>query len=270
MTEIKWTAEKVAGLLREKYSHPKWSTFSELRNSTGYGMRQRYFDFFAINTWPSEHIKVCYEIKVSRSDFLHELDNPKKRKDGMNLSNEFWFIAPKGCIKESEVPEGCGYMMATDGGMLKRIMAARYSETQPIDDVFLCSVLRAADNYEYSNAKIFKYAGKDLTEKELLKIVKSTFAKWQEYEIEDKVRERIKDIRKEYNDKQLSLKEDERYIAIGKEISQLLDTDTYYGYSKMIKEFFDNFGADKIESAIAHLQYAKDIVDKFKILKGDN
>jgi hypothetical protein len=52
-------------------------------------------DAFALNTLPHTAMKrVCYEVKISRGDFLSELKHLLKRRIGMRYSNEFYFCCP--------------------------------------------------------------------------------------------------------------------------------------------------------------------------------
>lgn len=68
-------------------------------------------DALAIHCWQGKKPffeRVGYEVKVSRSDFLRELKNPRKREPAMAIVDRFYFAAPWGLIKLDEVPEGCG------------------------------------------------------------------------------------------------------------------------------------------------------------------
>ena len=56
--------------------------------------------------------RVCYEVKVSRADFLGELKHPLKRRIGMRYSNEFYFVTPSGMLAHGEVPVDCGLIEA--------------------------------------------------------------------------------------------------------------------------------------------------------------
>ena len=56
--------------------------------------------------------RVCYEVKISRGDFLGELKHPLKRRIGMRYSNEFYFVTPAGLIDVTEVPVDCGLIEA--------------------------------------------------------------------------------------------------------------------------------------------------------------
>ncbi len=95
----------------------EWLFLRELRVGTGRrnGNAQR-LDAFALNTLPHLSMKrVCYEIKISRADFLTELKSPLKRRIGMRYSNEFYSVTPAGLVKESEIPAECGFIEAGFG-----------------------------------------------------------------------------------------------------------------------------------------------------------
>ncbi len=88
----------------------EWLFFRELRVGTGLrNSSAQRLDAFALNCFPHTGMKrVCYEIKISRADFLSELKRPLKRRIGMRFSNEFYFVTPKGLLQTSEIPSDCG------------------------------------------------------------------------------------------------------------------------------------------------------------------
>lgn len=45
--------------------------------------------------------RVCYEVKISRADFLSELKQPIKRRIGLRYSNEFYFVTPPCFAREA-------------------------------------------------------------------------------------------------------------------------------------------------------------------------
>lgn len=95
-------------------SRAEWLFFRELRAGTGRrnGGAQR-LDAFALNCLPHLAMKrVCYEVKVSRADFLLELRTPLKRRVGMRYSNEFYFLTPSGLVDPGEIPAECGLVEA--------------------------------------------------------------------------------------------------------------------------------------------------------------
>jgi hypothetical protein len=92
----------------------EWLFLRELKVGTGRrnGSIQR-LDAFALNCLPHQAMKrVCYEVKVSRADFLCELRHPLKRRIGMRYSNEFYFVTPGEMLNPSEVPVECGLIEA--------------------------------------------------------------------------------------------------------------------------------------------------------------
>jgi hypothetical protein len=88
----------------------EWLFFRELRTGTGRrnGGAQR-LDAYALNCLPHMAMKrVCYEMKISRADFLLEMRQSLKRRLGMRYSNEFYFVTPAGLAQTSEIPNDCG------------------------------------------------------------------------------------------------------------------------------------------------------------------
>src|ERR1039458_2615006 len=98
------SAKEIIELLRLKHQQPVWCFFPEFRCGSGYAKSsQKRIDAWVLNCWPSsKHLKISYERKVYRSDFLKELKSPKKRQQGLNLSNQFYYISPPKIIKLEE------------------------------------------------------------------------------------------------------------------------------------------------------------------------
>lgn len=97
-------------------SRAEWLFFRELRAGTGRGNGNlQRLDAFALNTLPHTGMKrICYEVKISRADFLTELKQPLKRRIGMRYSNEFYFVTPACLVEAREIPPECGLM---EGGV---------------------------------------------------------------------------------------------------------------------------------------------------------
>jgi hypothetical protein len=94
----------------------EWLFLRELRVGSGRGGGRQSLqrvDAFALNCYPHKSMRrICYEVKLSRADFLGELRQPLKRRIGMRYSNEFYFVTPSGLVAPSEIPEGCGLIEA--------------------------------------------------------------------------------------------------------------------------------------------------------------
>jgi len=95
-------------------SRLEWLFFRELRVGTGRrSSDSQRLDAFALNSLPHTGMKrVCYEVKISRGDFLNEVKHPLKRRIGLRYSNEFYFVTPPGLVGTSEVPAECGVIEA--------------------------------------------------------------------------------------------------------------------------------------------------------------
>jgi len=112
----KLSAPALLGILKTYLhaSEAEWLFLRELKVGTGRrnGSIQR-LDAFALNCLPHQAMKrVCYEVKISRADYLCELRHPLKRRIGMRFSNEFYFVTPGGLLEPSEVPVDCGLVEA--------------------------------------------------------------------------------------------------------------------------------------------------------------
>lgn len=150
-------AKDIVDALRKRHEPlgRQWAFFDELRAGTGYGTYdyknkkkmpgnpEQRFDAWAINLWPSKkHERIAYEIKVSRSDFLHEIKNPENREQALNLSNSFYFVTPKGLVEPSEIPEECGLMEVDEDFNFICKVKAPFRETDGLTWQFLCSIAR--------------------------------------------------------------------------------------------------------------------------------
>lgn len=90
--------------------------FRELRPSVGYKHDERRIDLWVIECAPSKGMPAhAIEVKVSRSDWLRELKNPKKRRQAMALSNYYWIAAPVGVVDIVELPSQVGLIEIDPG-----------------------------------------------------------------------------------------------------------------------------------------------------------
>lgn len=144
--------------LRNKYQPPEWAFFSELRAGTGYNSRKKKrnpeqrFDAWALNCWPSKgFVSIAFEVKISRSDFLAELKNPKKRKQAMDFSCEFYFVTPLKLVKLDEIPEDCGWITVNETGVARVRKKSPRNEKPSLEWGFFASVARR--NTEISEHK---------------------------------------------------------------------------------------------------------------------
>ena len=162
------TEGRIIGLLSERYEGSEWEFIPHFHSFR----HDRTADAIAINTWQTRGChRVGFEVKVSRSDYKHELEQPEKRKWLEDFCHQFYFVVPIGLVKADEVPEGCGLIYATAGG-LKQVKLAKQRKVESVSNVMLAAVARAVGKRAaLGNWKIFKYAGRDLSKDDLVQIL---------------------------------------------------------------------------------------------------
>jgi hypothetical protein len=139
---MKITAKHICALSDQKYSIPhKHMVAFEVANGTG-GAADRRADAVAMEYWPSNGLEITgYEIKVSRSDWLNELKQPEKAYAISQYCDRWYVIAPKGVIKDAELPEGWGFIQASEK-MLRTVVKSAKNKDAKIDKLFMASLMR--------------------------------------------------------------------------------------------------------------------------------
>ena len=94
--------------------------------------------------WPSKGlVRTAFEVKVSRSDFIRELQNPSKHKWVRESFHEFWIAAPKDIVNLDELPDGVG-LMSPHAGKLGIRKHCKRNESPNLDDHLLAAFMRSA------------------------------------------------------------------------------------------------------------------------------
>ena len=84
--------------------------FPELRLGSGYcGIAQRRIDMFVISSNAGNET-TAFEIKASRGDFKHDVQDDLKQRGARLYANKFYYVCPKDMIKVEEVPLWAGLM----------------------------------------------------------------------------------------------------------------------------------------------------------------
>jgi len=141
------TSAQIITVLEKSHDPKQWAFFNELRIGTGYGKdAEQRFDAWAIHYFPSKrNVTRCYEIKTSRSDFQSEIRKPLKRRPGLRLANEFYFVVPENLIDPAEIPPECGLMYVSAKGDLKIVVAAPFRDVMPPTWLFTAALCRRLD-----------------------------------------------------------------------------------------------------------------------------
>jgi len=154
-------ADDIYQALQRRHQMPEWVLIRELRLGTGFGSidwakwqasgrksRGRYsiqqrVDAWALNCYAGNGFRrIAYEIKVSRSDFIKEKRDPEKRQPAMEVSDYFYFAAPRGLIAPMELPQGCGLLVVYDSGRSEILERAPKLNPTRLDWCFVASLVR--------------------------------------------------------------------------------------------------------------------------------
>lgn len=137
-------AEDLVKLIRKRYEGNAYVVLEQVPNATG-AYQTRWIDIAVFGLWPSKELtRSAFEIKVARSDFIHELQNAQKHKWVKDCFHEFWFVAPKDTIQVGELPADVG-LMQPRGNKLVIKKHCRRNDNPTLDDHLLAAFMRAAD-----------------------------------------------------------------------------------------------------------------------------
>lgn len=88
----------------------------------------------------------AHELKVSRSDWLRELDDPAKADAWWPYCTRWWVVAPPGIVRDGELPAGWGLMEPQSRGRRFRVRAEAGVKEPQLTLALLAELLARADN----------------------------------------------------------------------------------------------------------------------------
>lgn len=137
------TTDDVYSALRARYTGREWAIAAEVGNGTGMACNRRC-DLLAMSLWPSKGLHLHgHEIKVSRSDWLREIQDPSKAEAFSKHCHFWWIVAPKGVVKLEELPTAWGLMNVLESGSIRIASAASIRTDAAIDYSLLAAIMRA-------------------------------------------------------------------------------------------------------------------------------
>lgn len=150
------TAAELSQMLRERLPADQWALLFEVPNGTGFARRvKRTADAIAMSLWPSRGLELHgFEMKVSRSDWQRELADPSKAESIQRFCDRWWVVvSDANIVHPGELPPTWG-LLAPRGSKLVVKVDAPKLEAQPVDRLFLASLLRAAQDASPAKAQI--------------------------------------------------------------------------------------------------------------------
>lgn len=137
-----WKAPDLILLLRARYPAASYAFFEQVNTGTG-SFSRGWIDAVVVSLWPSNGLhRMAFEVKVSRSDFLNEMDNPQKNKAYRDKFHQFWYVAPKDVAKEEELPAGCG-LLVPRGDKVVVARAASHNDKPEMSDSLFAAMARS-------------------------------------------------------------------------------------------------------------------------------
>lgn len=135
-------AQDLSNRLAIRYAWPEWAFFEQVYRPTKRGIR--YADAMALNLWSTRGLEFHgFEIKVDRRDWLRELKNPAKAEEIGLYCDRWWLVAPeKEFVKEGELPEPWGLLVAHGEGLKIAKQAPKLADALPLDRKFVSVLIR--------------------------------------------------------------------------------------------------------------------------------
>lgn len=143
--EAPWTEARLFAAIRIRHPLPEWVCLRAVRDSTGWAGSGRTADAVAMSCYPSRGLEIHgFEIKVARSDWLRELQEPGKADPMWQNCDRWWIVAPPGVVDPKELPAGWGLYQAGRGGLRAKVKAGLERRAKALDRGFVASLLRNA------------------------------------------------------------------------------------------------------------------------------
>jgi hypothetical protein len=155
------TAADVIAGLRVQFPAPAFCLLEQVADGTG-ARQNRWADAVAMSVWPSRGYTLQgIEVKVSRYDWLHELQQPKKSAAVQQYCNQWWIaVSNEDIVQPGELPSTWG-LTVLDGKKMRVVAPAPALDPVPWDIPFIASVFRnmaKASTAEIENAVNKAYA----------------------------------------------------------------------------------------------------------------
>lgn len=107
----------------------------------------RRCDLVRVGMWASRGTGIdVHEIKVSRSDWLRELDDPEKADAWWRFCNRFWVVALPGIVVPAELPAGWGLLELPRAGRRFKTVVRAESKEAELSLPLVIELLRRTDN----------------------------------------------------------------------------------------------------------------------------
>lgn len=137
-----WTATQLEQLLRARHPEPSWAFLCNVADALGRGAARRA-DCLAMGLWQSVGLKLHgFEVKVSRHDWVRELQDVEKAEAIGRYCDLWWVVAPPAVVKLEELPALWGLLEPVGQALRVRRPATVRPNVDPVSRGFLAALLR--------------------------------------------------------------------------------------------------------------------------------
>ncbi len=137
------TASDIVTGMAKRFAAPEWAMFFNVANGTGL-QGKRYADAIGMSLFPSRGLELHgYEIKVSKSDYRREAEQPLKAETIAAYCDRWWVVTPPGLLDGENLPMNWGWL-AYDGRAFFTKQKAVKLEAKTLDRSMLAALLRRA------------------------------------------------------------------------------------------------------------------------------
>lgn len=125
----------------------RYVTAEHVRSHASFDAR-RTADFVAMDMWKTGRLELHgHEVKVSRSDWLRELEDPSKAEEFIPYMNRWWLvIADESMVRPGELPDGWGMLVLARPDSLASLRVVKHAprrDALPLTPTRLAGLLRA-------------------------------------------------------------------------------------------------------------------------------
>lgn len=139
------TEPQLIAALRERYPTGAYAFLEQLRNGTGYQRETRTADAVVMSLWPSRGLELHgFELKVSRTDWKRELENPAKAEEIGRFCHRWWLVVgSEEIVQPGELPPTWGLLVPRKDKLFAKVDAP-VREAQSPTWLFVAAILRNA------------------------------------------------------------------------------------------------------------------------------
>jgi len=157
-----WNAKSLSEELAQQKDTGIWITWVQVPLGSVQMSNVGVADVLAVRKSFTNPNFIIYEVKVTRGDFLSDVNRGKYRRYFPDCC-QLYFAAPAGVIKKEDLPEGTGLIVRGENGW-HVIKAAPRREHRPDEQLLLKLLMRGYENRlvewkQYDRIKNLEYKG---------------------------------------------------------------------------------------------------------------